>query len=237
VVAVVSGVLLVTLLVAWAAAIGPGDVLTGDGPTPQRVTPTPSPSSTPLQPDARLDDLERTRLREPGDNDLLRAIGLVLELLLAAVVLYAAYKSARWARETWGARRRPDPRPAEVGFEVLGSPSALARELVAGAPARRELLLAGAPRNAIVEAWHSFEAQASAAGATRRPWETSSEFTLRVLEVVDADSSAVARLARLYREARFSDHALTEDDRAAALAALDAIHAGLGLVAGRGDRP
>ena len=48
-----------------------------------------------------------------------------------------------------------------------------------------------------------------------------------MLEAVDADSSAVSRLAALYREARFSDHELTEEHRAAAVAALEAIHAGL----------
>jgi hypothetical protein len=233
---VVAGVLLVTLLVAWAAAIGPGEVLAGDGPVPQRGTPTQTPTATPSPADLTVDDIERTLQREPGDNDLLRAVALVLELLLAVVVLRAAYLAVRWARQTWDARRRPDPRPAEVGFEVLGSAPALARELAAGAPARRELLLTGAPRNAVVAAWHSFEAQAGAAGVTRRPWETSSEFTLRLLELVEADSAAVARLAGLYREARFSDHELTEDHRAAALAALDAVHEGLGLVALREGR-
>ena len=48
-----------------------------------------------------------------------------------------------------------------------------------------------------------------------------------MLDLVDADSAAVTRLAALYREARFSDHPLDESHRAAALAALDAIHARL----------
>jgi hypothetical protein len=42
---------------------------------------------------------------------------------------------------------------------------------------------------------------------------------------MEVDSGATGRLAGLYREARFSDHEVTEDDRAAALAALDQIHA------------
>jgi hypothetical protein len=37
----------------------------------------------------------------------------------------------------------------------------------------------------------------------------------------------VARLAALYREARFSEHRLTEADREEAAAALDAVHADL----------
>ena len=83
--------------------------------------------------------------------------------------------------------------------------------------------------------WHRFERQAAAAGLVRQDWETSAEFTLRVLDLVDADSALVARLGALYREARFSDHPLGEAERAEALAALDAIHARL---AGRaGARP
>ena len=39
----------------------------------------------------------------------------------------------------------------------------------------------------------------------------------------------MTRLADLYREARFSDHPMTEDHRQAALEALDAIHRSLGL--------
>ena len=102
------------------------------------------------------------------------------------------------------------------------------RELVATAGEQRGLLSAGgSPRNAVVEAWHLFETSAGRVGAVRKPWETSSEFTLRVLDAVHADPHAVARLAQLYREARFSEHELTEDDRAAAVEALDAVHASL----------
>ena len=63
------------------------------------------------------------------------------------------------------------------------------------------------------------------AGVERRPWQTSSEFVLRVLDLVGADRGAVAGLADLYREARFSDHPITEEHRRQALTALDVIHA------------
>jgi hypothetical protein len=65
-------------------------------------------------------------------------------------------------------------------------------------------------------------------------WETSSEFTLRLLDLVAAEDRAVSRLAGLYREARFSEHPMTEAHRAAALEALAVIHAGLRLPASRG---
>jgi hypothetical protein len=100
-------------------------------------------------------------------------------------------------------------------------------EISRDAAEQRRLLLEGSPRNAIVECWHRFEEQAADAGLERHAWETSSEFTLRMLDLVAADSSAVAELAVLYREARFSTHPLDEGTRARAVADLDAIHAGL----------
>jgi hypothetical protein len=88
--------------------------------------------------------------------------------------------------------------------------------------------MTGSPRNAIVAAWHAFEERAEAAGVRRRPWETSSEFTLRVLDRLSADTGSVVALAELYRDARHSRHEITENNREAALAALDAIHRSLG---------
>ena len=55
--------------------------------------------------------------------------------------------------------------------------------------------------------------------------ETSSEFALRLLDLAEADPRAVADLAALYREARFSDHRLDEPARERARTALAAIHA------------
>ena len=225
--AVVGAVLLMTLLVTWAASIGPGGVLTGDGVDPVRMTPTATESSESPTDGTTVDDVERTLERTAGDNELLRLIALAAEVLLAVAVAYALYRGGRWAWQAWQARRRPEPPPVEVDFDVLGSPALVAEQLASDAVAQREVLLGGTPRNAVVEAWSRFETRAAEVGAVRRPWETSSEFTLRVLDLVGADSAAVGRRAALYRKARFSDHELTEADRAAALDALDSIHASL----------
>jgi hypothetical protein len=107
----------------------------------------------------------------------------------------------------------------------------MTRELLADAAEQRRVLSVGEPRNAVVACWQRFEDQAATAGIERHPWETSAEFTLRVLDLADADGHAVAVLAGLYREARFSEHPVTEDDRAAALAALDSIHRTIGAPA------
>lgn len=231
--AVVSGVLLMTLLVTWAASIGPSGVLTGEGVDPVRLTPSETESSKdPLE---RLQDRENQKPQQDNEviPDAFRVVALVLEVLAGIVLLYLLYRAARWTYQTWRARRRPDPKPAEVDFDLLVPPEAVAEKLVADAAAQREVLLGGTPRNAVVEAWSRFETQAGQAGVRRQPWETSSEFTLRVLDLVYADSTAVAGLAALYRKARFSDHDISEADRTEALAALDAIHASLRSSAGR----
>jgi hypothetical protein len=126
-------------------------------------------------------------------------------------------------------RRRRRAATDEVAFDVVEPPDAIAREILSDAAAQRQVLLeGGTPRNAVVECWHRFETHGAAAGIERRPWETSSEYTLRVLDLVEAYQPAVARLGELYREARFSEHELTEDDRQEALRALDAIHHTIG---------
>jgi hypothetical protein len=129
-------------------------------------------------------------------------------------------------------RRRHEPEPVEVAFDPLDAPAALAGALAADARAQRQLLDTGSPRNAIVACWHRFEEQAEAAGVRKQRWETSSEFTMRVLDRLSADDAAVLHLAELYRDARHSEHEVTEDNRRAAAEALDAIHRSLGAKAG-----
>jgi Domain of unknown function (DUF4129) len=232
--AVVGGVLLVAVLVTWAASIGPSGVLQGEGPEAKRLTPS---ETTSLEaPTGESAEQVRDRLAKKlaGDHPILRAIALVLELVAGLAVLYVLFRLGRWGWQTFDARRRPDPPPEDVEFDVLEGPRRLAEEITGDAEAQRRVLMEGSPRNAIVECWHRFELQAAGAGLQRHLWETSSEFTLRMLDLVAADSHAVAELAVLYREARFSTHPLDEATRARAVADLDAIHAG--LLAGRGRR-
>jgi hypothetical protein len=123
-------------------------------------------------------------------------------------------------------RRRPeDAPPGEVGW--LDDPDAVAEELRRGSDLREQLLRTGTPRNAIVACWDRFEEQAEAISLAREAWETSSEFTVRLLGTLDADLRAVDRLAGLYREARFSDHEITEQHRERAIEALRAVHGSL----------
>jgi hypothetical protein len=154
-------------------------------------------------------------------------IGWAIKIAFYVLVAWLVYRGARRAREVVRERKRPEPRPTDVDFDVLEDPDELVDEMQSDAQDQLALLLGGAPRNAIVACWDRFEEQAERVGLARRPWETSSEFTLRLLDFVSADGGAVARLERLYHEARFSDHVIDEDRRSQAIEALEAIHASL----------
>jgi hypothetical protein len=220
-----TGLLLV--LVTWAASIGPDRVVSGGDV--ERLSPAdpwflgdlahvkpPVGAGPQLQPD------------EPPE--WMGAIAWILEILTVAVAAYLVYRLLRRLRQAWLARtlRRRPPSPEDAEFEVLGSAGHVSEVIEADAAEQRAALIeTEEPRDAIAECWHRFEQQAVRAGVAPRPWQTTSEFVLEVLDLVGADRGAVARLADLYREARFSDHTMTDAHRAAALAALDDIHGSL----------
>lgn len=228
---VAAAALLAVLLVTWAASIGPHDVLRGDGPA--RVVPTATPTSSDSA------DAQETQSADPGEQTphappLTRWIAVLLNLATVVLAGYLLLRLARWGRRSRRERRRRlarDEAMAGTAFEVVEPSVAVAREMLADAAAQRDVLASGSPRNAVVGCWHRFETQAAAAGVERRAWETSSEHTLRVLDLVDADPAAVSRLLGLYREARFSEHPVAEADRAAAAEALDLIHRTIGASA------
>jgi len=222
VVAVLGATALLLVLVTWAASIGPDRVVSGGHV--EAVHPTQSPSKTRPPATNPLQELTRHHREPPGWQV---AVAFALELLTIGVVLFLAVRLLAGLRQLWAARRRRRRREVEeeeVAFEVLGSAQQVTEVMAVDADEQRTLLEAGGePRNAIVVCWHRFEVQAQRAGVERRAWQTTSEFVLGVLDLVGADRGAVARLADLYREARFSDHPMTDDHRARALEALHAI--------------
>jgi len=166
-------------------------------------------------------------------NSFLHAIGFGIRLALVACFLWLVYRLARRLITAFVQRRRPPPLPADVAFDVLDDPAPLADEILRDSADQLALLLDGSPRNAIVACWDRFEEQAERVRAARKPWETSSEFIIRLLDAVAADEAAVTRLELLYREARFSAHEIDEVRREAAVVALEAIHSSLGARAVR----
>lgn len=227
----VAAVLLVVVLVAWASTIGPGDLFRGEGIGPLDV-PSESAGAEPeavAPPESDGDD----EVEDIEVHTWVRVVMWVINVafLVLLVLLFARYVVRPLTRLARARLHRTAAAP-EPAYVALEPPQAVARALLGDAGEQRRLLAGtGTPRNAVVECWHRFETAAAAAGLARRPWETSSEYTMRVLDLVDADQPAVSRLAALYREARFSEHELTEADRDAALAALDRIHRTIGIPA------
>jgi hypothetical protein len=228
--AVLLATALVIVLATWAASIGPDRVFGDDPTTSSRLSDTTDDRVAP-EPAANRDDKDDDNERGWGSTAL---FGLELALLLFMLVLIAM--GVRWVTlDIKAERRRRRRRRRSVGFEVLPTaPEQAVQEMVRDAGEQLALLRDGSPRNGIVACWHRFEVQAKAAGIGRQPWETSAEFTLRILDLVAADESAVAELAGLYREARFSDHEILESARASAVDALARIHRSLGARPVRG---
>lgn len=225
--AVLLATALVVVLATWASTIGPDRVFRDAPTTSPEVGTGIDDTIVPPQPSVGEDDEDGDDDRGWGSSAL---FALELVLLLAFVVLLVM--AARWVvldvREEGWVRRRRRRRRRTPDFVVLPpSREQAVEEIVRDAGDQLALLRTGSPANGIVACWHRFEVQARAAGLGREPWETPAEFTLRVLDLVDADAHAVAELAELYREARFSDHPIRESARAAAVDALERIHRSL----------
>lgn len=247
----VAATTLFMVLVAWATLLGPDEVFTGPGPQPATTTTT-TPTCIPLPVVTRADgttavqipdDYAQRDYCQPPPGVVTGAAGEVVEepppvwvgvltwLLLGAAavgaVLVLLALATAIAREVRARRVREGERTA-VEFTVLDQPSLVAQQVAVDAAEQDALLREGDPRNAIVAAWHRFEVQGERAGVPRRASETSSEYGLRILDLAEADGGSVTHLAELYREARFSEHAITEEHRTEALAALADIRSSLG---------
>lgn len=143
-----------------------------------------------------------------------------LKLLIVAVVALVLFMVIR---DLWQRRPQRLPDQAQAG----GPLDTLPEVLLEGAVARMEELETGTPTDAIVACWVRLEEEVAAAGMKQDRSRTSTEVVARVLGQYAVDADALAELAALYREARFSDHALTEADRARARDALTTVHVDL----------
>jgi hypothetical protein len=118
-------------------------------------------------------------------------------------------------------RRAPATTVARTAAAAGAPVEANARILHSGLAAAIALLDSDRPPgNAVVQAWQSLEDAASAAGLARRPAETSSEFTARILYRSHRSAAPIAVLLSLYQRVRFGEHEPTPADTAAARDAL-----------------
>jgi Domain of unknown function (DUF4129) len=79
------------------------------------------------------------------------------------------------------------------------------------------------PRRAVIAAWVRMERGLAAAGLPRRAAEAPFEYVARVLERASVEPAPVRRLADLFEEAKFSEHAIDERMRRAAVEAVTQI--------------
>ena len=138
----------------------------------------------------------------------------VLTVLVGLTVLVLLIYLGRWL---W--RQRPRRAVAVEGPPDTTPAGALAAEpdlptLVRGAELAESILAEadGVPRDLILRCWLALEEAAAASGAARRPADSPTEFTGRVLRATQADPASVDTLLRLYHQARFSQHPISDDE-------------------------
>jgi Domain of unknown function (DUF4129) len=136
--------------------------------------------------------------------------GMAIAGVAALVVAFAAW-------------RRPRPEPAAPARPVPAEP-ALAAAAAAGTAALRG---PGDPRAGIIACYAAMEHSLAGAGAAPAVSDTPGEVLARASAGGLVRSAAASLLTELFRRARYSDHAIDEADRRAALAALDEIRADL----------
>lgn len=138
-------------------------------------------------------------------------------LAAAAVAILAVIAVLAW-------QRRPRARAAaEDRAHRPASP--LADALAAGS---RALRTDGDPRTAIVRCYAAMEHSLTEAGVPPAAGDTPAEILARARAAGLARTPAATTLTGLFREARYSEHPLTEADRAAAVTALDQLRAEAG---------
>jgi hypothetical protein len=194
-----------------------------DRPTPG--TPDPTTGGGTL-PDELPTPADPTGDREQGSFRLTLTGVLSALLLLAAAVLAVAI-AARLRLVMRRRRRRDDTGlrgPAGVPAEVE-EPDV--EELARVLGQQIEEIGLGAPRNAIVATWVALEQAAERAGVPRFPTDTSTDLAVRMLGSHVIERRPMDELAELYREARFSEHELTEQHRTSARACLERLRAQL----------
>jgi len=143
-----------------------------------------------------------------------------LAVIVALAILFAF---ARVIRHLIRHLMRRAPLVNVVGTAAdSGAPSdADAKIVMSGLASALQILDSGrSPSDAVVQAWQGLEDAAAEAGLKRRPAETASEFTVRILYRSRGSTEPITLLLSLYQRVRFGHHAPTTDEIAAARSAL-----------------
>lgn len=119
--------------------------------------------------------------------------------------------------------RRSSARSASPGHNPTVTPDVLAREIGAGLSD----LDSGEVREAITACWIRLQAAARNFAVEPRASDAPEDLVVRLLKTWNVRPEPLEVLASLYREARFSTHRLSEDDRRLARSSLEQVRAEL----------
>jgi hypothetical protein len=143
-------------------------------------------------------------------------------MLAALVAFWILVRLVRWVLRI--ARPPSAITVAGTGADsrVSGEPDA--KKLRSGLAAALQVLTSERdPGNGVVLAWQGLQDAAAAAGIDRRPAETTSEFTARILYRSRNSAEPIDVLLSLYQRVRFGDHAPDAGEIAAARDSLAAL--------------
>ena len=142
-----------------------------------------------------------------------------MKLVLVAVVVIVLVAIGRALRDRWMTRAQDTE--GQVDVDVVPE------VLLEGAREGEQALARGTPGNAVIAAWVALEDAVRGAGVREDDSRTAAELVTAVLRSYRVDRRPLDTLAALYREARFSRHAITEDQRTTAREALVQVQADL----------
>jgi len=212
----VAMVLLVLVAVALVARAGPYT----DRSAASTATPTATGAAP--QPPAQVPDPRGEQAEDfgelPGVQDVVPANVLVVVTTVLLVVLMGV-----GVLSLLGILPRPQLRRRRSSAGAAGEPDQVQRiapELAAAVDQALDRLDRGEARDAVVACWLLLIQTATAAGSALRPSETSREYAERLSAEQLISAGPLARLAELYREARFSRHQVGPEVRAEARRAL-----------------
>jgi len=167
--------------------------------------------------DINMADDELDDLPPPRDWDLswLDTAARVIVAIVAAFVLWRILR-----RITFKGRARRRSASGPGGMIVDGADPRLPEMQRGLETALARLDEIADPGNAVIAAWIALEEAAAESGVARTPSQTPTEFTMSILELLNADPVAATTLLRLYHRVRFAHHRPSASDVTAARASL-----------------